>query len=308
MWRQPRLGTGRFSRVTTVVFVGVTTAASLVGRVLPEWGPALGMDCTIRGLDIALEADDGTYVQFLRDLLADDRAAGAVITSHKVGVFRAGRTLFAELDPLAVACGEVNAIRRTGAGLLGWARDPISVGRVVDRIWPQSEGEVVCLGAGGTARALAQHLFSTRAPVRFVCADRVSDSLERLTEIAGNPVAAHLGDGPWDELIESAPPGSLIVNATGMGKDRPGSPISGEARFPRRAVVWELNYRGDLKFLDQARTKAETSELEIHDGWQLFCHGWAAALSKVLDLAVDDEKLGDRFSDAAEALRPGSAL
>ena len=264
------------------------------------------MECTVRGVDIALEADDYTYTRFLRDLLADDGAAGAVITSHKVGVFRAGRALFAGLDPLAVACGEVNAIRRTGEGLLGWARDPISVGRVVDRIWPESEGEVVCLGAGGTARALAQHLFSTRPPVRFVCADRVGGSLERLAEIAGSPVAGHLGDGPFDELIESAPAGSLIVNATGMGKDRPGSPITDEARFPPRVVVWELNYRGDLKFLDQARTKATASGLRVHDGWQLFCHGWAAALSTVLDMA-DDDKLGDRFSDAAQALRPGLA-
>ena len=171
--------------MATVVFAGVTTGASLVGRAFPEWQQVLGTECTVRGVDIALEADDHTYLRFLRDLLADDRVAGAVITSHKVGVFRAGRTLFAGLDPLAVACGEVNAIRRTKAGLLGWARDPISVGRVVDRIWPESEGAVVCLGAGGTARALARHMFSTRAPMPFVCADRVSSSLEHLAAIAG---------------------------------------------------------------------------------------------------------------------------
>ena len=73
-----------------------------------------------------------------------------------------------------------------------------------------------------------------------------------------------------------------------------------------RAVVWELNYRGDLKFLEQARTKAENSGLRIHDGWQLFCHGWAAALTTVLDI-VDDDTLGDRFSVAAQTLRPGLA-
>jgi shikimate 5-dehydrogenase len=107
------------------------------------------MACNVRGVDIALDADDETYVRFLRDLLTDDSAAGAVITTHKVGLFRAGRILFAGLDPLALACEEVNAIRRTPDGLRGWARDPVSVGRVADQIWPESEGEVVCLGAGG---------------------------------------------------------------------------------------------------------------------------------------------------------------
>ena len=247
--------------MATVVFVGVTTGSSLVHQAMHRCGSrSWGWPATSAALDISLEADDDTYIRFLDDLLSDDSAAGAVITTHKVRVFRAGRSLFAELDPLALACEEVNAIRRTPAGLCGWARDPVSVGRVVDRIWPESEGEVICLGAGGTARALAHHLFTTRrtravssAPIRS--APLSSSSLRRRD--ARSPDTSAIG--PWDDLIESAPPGSLIVNATGMGKDRPGSPITGRTRFPPRAVVWELNYRGKLEFLDQARTQAKGS-------------------------------------------------
>ena len=292
--------------MTTVVFAGVTTGSSLIHQALSAWQPILGVACEIRGVDMALDAEDEIYLRFLGDLLTDNSTVGAVITSHKGGVFRAGRTMFAGLDPLALACEEVNAIRRTPDGLRGWARDPISVGRVADQIWPESEGEVVCLGAGGTARALAQHVFATREPVRFVCADPTSASVERLAQIAGHPVDGHVGLGPWDDLVEAAPPGSLIVNATGMGKDRPGSPITGRARFPPRSVVWELNYRGNLQFLDRALTRAKDSEIQVHDGWQLFCHGWAAALSTVLDLP-DDAKLGDRFAEATRSLRPGVA-
>ena len=51
---------------------------------------------------------------------------------------------------------------------------------------------------------------------------------------------------------------------------------------------------------------AKDSEIQVHDGWQLFCHGWAAALSTVLDLP-DDAKLGDRFAEATRSLRPGVA-
>ncbi|MEZ4678949.1 MAG: hypothetical protein R2932_32515 [Caldilineaceae bacterium] len=56
-----------------------------------------------------------------------------------------------------------------------------------------------------------------------------------------------------DQLLDRMPPGSVVVNATGMGKDRPGSPITDAALFPSNAVAWELNYRGDLPFLQQAQ-------------------------------------------------------
>jgi shikimate 5-dehydrogenase len=88
-----------------------------------------------------------------------------------------------------------------------------------------------------------------------------------------------------------------------MGKDRPGDPTSEAVRFPERAVIWELNYRGELGFLGQARRQAGSAHLAVHDGWQLFCHGWAAALSVVLD-GRDDAGLGERFAQAAAAFRP----
>lgn len=291
--------------VADIVFVGVTTSSSLVHGAMPAWQPLLGSSCGLRGIDIGLGADDGTYVRLLDDLRADDSVAGAVVTAHKVRVFRAGRQSFTYLDPLALACEEVNAIRGTAGGLRGWARDPVSVGRVTDRIWPDTAGEVICLGAGGTAVALAHHLYTTRPPARFVCADPSRTAVEHLARLVPLPVAGHVGGGPWDDLVNAAPPGSLIVNATGMGKDRPGSPTTSRVRFPARAVIWELNYRGELEFLRQGRLQAQDSGLRVHDGWQLFCHGWAAALTAVLGLP-DDDRLGDHFAGAARALRPST--
>jgi hypothetical protein len=72
----------------------------------------------------------------------------------------------------------------------------------------------------------------TRPRVRFACADPDGAAVGHLTRLAPRPVAGHVGGGHWDDLVSAAPPGSLIVNATGMGKDRPGSPITGRARSP----------------------------------------------------------------------------
>ena len=286
-----------------IVFVGVTTGSSLIHQAIPLWQPLLTQRFGLRGVDIELNAVDDTYRTLLQDLRRDPSVLGAVVTAHKVAMFRAAGPEFSHLDPVALACHEVNAIRRSGESLWGWARDPVSVGRVVDRIWPHSEGEVLCLGSGGTAVALAHHLLSTRPLVRLVCCDPHPVAVEQVVRLAPDSVVGHVGEGPWDDLLERARPGSLVVNATGLGKDRPGSPISNEASFPHGSVVWELNYRGDLPFLHQGRIHEQEASLTVHDGWPLFCHGWAAALSVILD-TPDDEELGDRFAQAAQSIRP----
>ncbi len=286
-----------------VLFVGVTTAGSMVHRAMPLWQPMLPSPARVRGVDLDPDADPPRYVGLLDDIRSDPGVAGAVVSAHKTRLFDAAGDRFDELDSIALACGEVNAVRRDGSRLRGYARDPVSVGRVVEEIWPRRTGDVVCIGAGGTALALAFHLASTGSRGRLVCADRDPVALDRVERRIEMPVETHVGEGPWDDLVESAPPGSMIVNATGMGKERPGSPTSARVRFPKGAVVWELNYRGDLRFLDLARAQASPAGLQVHDGWSLFCHGWAAALSAVWGLE-DDPSLGDRFAAAARELRP----
>jgi shikimate dehydrogenase len=75
------------------------------------------------------------------------------------------------------------------------------------------------------------------------------------------------------ELLAGHPDARLVVNATGLGKDSPGSPLTSEAVFPRRCVVWNMNYRGPLTFLQQARAQQEALGLHIADGWRFFLHG-----------------------------------
>jgi shikimate 5-dehydrogenase len=291
---------------TTLWFVGVSTGSSLVHRAFPEWLADLGRrDVRLRGRDLPPDAPAADYRSLLAELAARGDTLGAVVTSHKLALVRAGSDLFASLDPVARAIGEVNAVRRWPDGLAGYARDPVSVGRVVDRIWPTGD-RVVCLGAGGTAVALGWHLL-TRAepPARIIFADRSARAAQHLRHVLGATATAAgvtmdvvLGEGPWDRLLEESPQGTLVVNATGLGKDRPGSPVTVEVPFPPEAVVWELNYRGDLGLL---RT-AERAGVRSYDGWDLFCHGWAAALGPILDLP-DEAGIGDRFALLAAPLR-----
>ena len=53
--------------------------------------------------------------------------------------------------------------------------------------------------------------------------------------------------------MEALPAGSLVINATGLGKDRPGSPLTDHCKFPENGLVWELNYRGTLESCTRRR-------------------------------------------------------
>ena len=97
------------------------------------------------------------------------------------------------------------------------------------------------------------------------------------------------------DVLQQLPPGSLVVNATGLGKDSPGSPLPPDAIFPERAFVWEFNYRGDLVFLEHARAQQVSRKLHVEDGWTYFLHGWTRVISDVFNR--DIPTAGPVFAD-----------
>ena len=110
----------------------------------------------------------------------------------------------------------------------------------------------------------------------------------------------HLATTPTDNdaLVALLPEGSLVINATGLGKDAPGSPLTDDAVFPKRGFVWEFNYRGDLIFLDQARAQEKEKELTIEDGWVYFIHGWTRVIAEVFHIDIPTE--GPEFDKLSE--------
>ena len=81
----------------------------------------------------------------------------------------------------------------------------------------------------------------------------------------------------------------------------PGSPLSNAAVFPQRAVAGDLNYRGDLVFLDQARAQQTSRSLQVEDGWTYFIHGWTQVIAEVFD--IDIPTSGPAFERLSEIAR-----
>jgi shikimate dehydrogenase len=92
----------------------------------------------------------------------------------------------------------------------------------------------------------------------------------------------------------------VVINATGMGKDLPGSPLTDTAQFPQHGLIWELNYRGVRKFMHQALQQAAVRGLHVEDGWVYFLHGWTQVISEVFKIELTPE-LFARLDQAAFA-------
>jgi shikimate dehydrogenase len=86
--------------------------------------------------------------------------------------------------------------------------------------------------------------------------------------------------------MERLPPHSLVINATGLGKDAPGSPLTDRAAWPRDGFAWDFNYRGDLMFLKQARAQQAARNLRVEDGWIYFIHGWTRVIAEVFHIDI----------------------
>jgi shikimate 5-dehydrogenase len=106
-----------------------------------------------------------------------------------------------------------------------------------------------------------------------------------------------------DDLMASLPEGSIVINATGMGKDTPGSPVTDAGMFPSNGIAWEINYRGELDFWHQAKAQEDSRNVFVEDGWLYFLHGWTQVIAEVLHIDITDE-LFDELADIAKELRP----
>lgn len=300
-------------------FIGVSTAGSSIFDLFPRWAGLLGLDADIAGRDIPLGAEPTQYRAAVAEIAGDESIRGALVTAHKVDLYRHAGDLFAELDSFASLCREISCISKQEHALIGHAKDPITAGLALEDMaatdyWAHREAHVLCMGAGGAGTAITVYLLSAgEPPARILVTDRDEHRIRALESVhrrlgRRGEVEYHVVSSPvqHDALLAGLPPGSLVVNATGMGKDVPGSPVSGAARFPRDGIVWELNYRGDLDFLRFAHRQAAERNLAVHDGWRYFLHGWSEVIAEVFHVEVARERFAQLAAEA-ESLRPAHA-
>jgi shikimate dehydrogenase len=307
--------------VPTAYFFGVTTGRSLSRKMFPRWAAILGLgNARLVGVDLPINGPPEVYWKAVYQIKHDPLSLGAVITTHKVNTLNAARDLFDELTPEAQLTQEISSVYKRQRRLIGHAVDPITSGQAMQQFipsgyWQRTGAHVLCLGAGGSAVAITAFLARTLPPqdrpARIVFVNRGRPRLDHVRQLIeekmpGSGIAFEYvqNSDPTvnDRLMSTLPPGSMVINATGMGKDTPGSPITDAGVFPQDGIAWELNYRGELDFLHQAGRQARLRHLTVVDGWYYFLAGWSMIIGQIFDVAITPT-LFAQLAQAAAQLR-----
>ncbi len=287
----------------TIYFIGVTTSNSSIMKVFPEWAKCLQLgDCQIKGMDFKWHDEPERYRCAVRFIKEDPLSLGALVTTHKLDLLNACRDQFESLDEHAQLMGEISSISKQQHNLVGHAKDPISSGLSLEAFlpanyWIKTGAEVLVLGAGGSSMAITWYLMNeargNNRPSRIIVTNRTVPRLEQMKAIhakLGTNIPVQYRHTPTPEMSDSIcstlSPGSLVINATGLGKDAPGSPLTGAAQFPDNGIAWDFNYRGDLLFLEQARAQEKLRQLTVEDGWVYFIHGWTRVIAEVFHVHI----------------------
>ncbi|RPI20530.1 MAG: shikimate dehydrogenase, partial [Chloroflexota bacterium] len=255
--------------IPTFYFIGVTTKKSSIMKVFPLWMKVLGREeVVIEGVDLKIHDTNEAYRAATAQIKYDPLSLGALVTTHKVDLYHATADMFEYADRYAQITGEVSSISKLEGRLEGHAKDPITAGLSLDAIiskdyFGSTGGQVLIFGAGGSSAATILHLMMKNdvsdRPSRIVVINRSQgrlDSVREMVERIGTDIAIDYvcNEDPRvnDEIMDSLPDYSIVINATGMGKDTPGSPITNAGLFPKHGIAWEFNYRGKLDFMHQA--------------------------------------------------------
>ena len=167
---------------------------------------------------------------------------------------------------------------------------------------------MVCLGAGGSGTAISTRLAQRGDLSRRITVTDVDQAqLDHIRDVHARAglapelfryVLVHSA-AEANEIVGGVPECSLVVNASGLGKDRPGSPTTSELIYPRGCAVWEVNYRGSLEFLQHAQGQAAERGLRVVDGWRYFIHGWTQVVAEVFAISIPPEVVEELAAIAA---------
>ena len=291
------------AKIPTMYFIGVSTGDSSSKNIFPRWAETLGiLPCELVGIDLKIHDDPMNYREVVNFIKEDPLSLGALVTTHKMDLMAACRNEFDVIDSVASELGEVSSIYKRDGKLCARATDPECGGLALQNFltlnyFNDTDSELLILGAGGSSLALVWYFLEGEGkkfpPSKIHVINRSQARLDHLINLAegwgsGEQVVSYHASDPSiaDQILNELKLGSLVVNATGLGKDIPGSPITNSALFPEKGIAWDFNYRGNLKFLTQARSQKQTRKITLVDGWDYFVIGWSQVIADIFNIEI----------------------
>jgi shikimate dehydrogenase len=150
------------------------------------------------------------FEEFFRGLKRNGFAGGNITIPHKEAAFR----LVDRRERAADAIGAVNTVWYEGETLVGGNTDWYGIVASLDDIhpgWDAAPGNVVVLGAGGSARAAVFAFLERTFSVALV--NRTVQRAEKLAAQFGSRVSVH----EWSEVPRLLAGADVLINNTSLG-------------------------------------------------------------------------------------------
>ncbi|HJH62738.1 MAG TPA: shikimate dehydrogenase [Firmicutes bacterium] len=205
--------------------------------------------------------------------------------------------LMDQLDEDAARIGAVNTVCLRDGRFIGYNTDGQGCLAALEQagLWPRAQ--VMVLGAGGAAKAVALTLAAAGAEQVFVC-NRTLDRAQALAQAdpGGRIVPADFSSATLERLGAGA---GLVVNATNLGMAGCGQfdDLSFLDALGRDAGVFDLVYHpAETELLAQARRRG----LPACNGLPMLVHQAVLALERFLDRPLDRASLAQAAAAALE--------
>ena len=94
-------------------------------------------------------------------------------------------------------------------------------------------------------------------------------------------------------------PGSLVINATGLGKDAARLAADGRRRLAREGTGLGFQLSRRLDVFASGPRRGRPGNLQIEDGWIYFIHGWTRVIAEVFH--IDIPTSGPQFDELSRS-------
>jgi shikimate dehydrogenase len=285
----------------TFYFIGINTIKSIIMKWFPLWMRELEKpEISIEGIDLKINDKPDNF----RNAVALIKYA-VLVTTHKMDLYSATEDMFIDyFDDYALLLKGVSCISKNGR-LEGYAKDPISSGLFLKQIIQDSyfkrvKANFLIFQTEDSSIATVLYLLNKRKfndiLDKIIFLNISKPRLYNLKEILGKissdikiEYICNADPNVNDDIINSLPSYKVVVNAIGMGKDIPRSPITNKGVSHKDCITWEFNYRDELDFLHQTEDQKESRGFNVEDGWTYFIHRWTQLIFKVLQLKMNTE-------------------
>jgi hypothetical protein len=231
--------------------------------------------CTIEDLQTApnvSDADRSAILEFLQD---EYNARGAFIAGQASQFLDEASDAYDEIDDSCLLLGEVGVVVRRPGQLRAAAPRLEAATLAADLILPADTPELLILGAGPDARAVAAAITMgacNARPQKVTIASTDAKGLADVRQrIAGQVKQGELEirhvESPTehDRLLALMPPRSAVIDAS-RSEYGANAAVGSAALFPTQGIICDLlSPAGKSRILAEAVQQRSASELTIHD-------------------------------------------